>query len=62
MIDLVSDVPLPVVIVHLVALAALLAHIAVVRLRRFVLVRQSRQNAPRGAWFRLLQVSLGLAG
>lgn len=62
MINLVSDVPLPVIIIHLIALVALLAHIAVVRLRRFVLVRQSRQNAPRGVWFRLLQVSLGLAG
>jgi hypothetical protein len=60
MIEPVSDVPLPVVVLHLIALIVLLAHVVTVKLRRFVLVRQSRQNAPRGRWFRLLQVSLGL--
>lgn len=58
--ELLPDVPVAVVVVHLLALTALLGHTAVINLRRLVLIRQSRQNAPSTLWFRLLQVSLGL--
>jgi hypothetical protein len=58
--ELLPDVPVVVVVLHLLALAALLGHTAVISLRRLVLIRQSRQNTPNTLWFRLLQVSLGL--
>lgn len=59
MMTLFPDVPIAVVLVHLLALAVLLIHLAVTRLRRFVLLRQSR-NLPDPSWFRLLHVLLGL--
>jgi len=61
MMKLLPDVPIAVVLVHLLALAVLLIHLAVTRLRRFVLLRQSR-NLPGTFtfWSRLLHVLLGL--
>jgi hypothetical protein len=58
--ELLPDVPMAVVVVHLLGLLALLGHTTVISLRRLVLIRQSRQSAPSTRWFRLLQVSLGL--
>lgn len=60
MTDLFPDVPVAIVVIHLVALLALLVHTAVINLRRFVLIRQSRQQVASTFWFRLLQFSLGL--
>ncbi len=59
MIKLLPDVPTAIVFLHLAALAVLLIHLAVTRLRRFVLLRQSR-NLSDPSWFRLLHVLLGL--
>ncbi len=59
MMTLFPDVPVAVILVHLLALVVLLTHVAVTRLRRFVLLRQSR-NLPDPSWFRLLYVLLGL--
>ena len=54
-----ADIPVAIVILHLVALTALLIHVTVTQLRRFVLIRQSR-NPLSTVWFRLLHLLLGL--
>ena len=60
MMTLFPDVPLAVVFIHLAALAALLIHVAVTRLRRFVLIQQSR-NRPSTFWSHLLHVLVGMS-
>jgi hypothetical protein len=59
MMRLLLDIPVAVVFLHLAALVVLLLHIGVIQLRRFILIRQSR-NPPSTAWFRLLHLLLGL--
>lgn len=56
---LLPDVPVIIVLLHLVMLAALLIHGAVIQLRRFILMRQ-RRNLPDTPWLHLFQVLLGL--
>lgn len=56
---LLPDVPTAIVFLHFAALAVLLTHTAITRLRRFVVIRQSR-NLAIPSWFRLLHVLLGL--
>ena len=57
--NLLPDVPLIIVLLHLIAVAVVLGRVAIVLYRRAATIRQGR-NRPDPLWLRLLYTLLGL--